>query len=190
MTCPLYLALFSPGSSLTPRKRWTNLKDQMKKIIFFQIALSFLTSSCGWEPPVDWNVKSFLERSGYGYTVDPEGDFIVTVHLSAGRSQKVWLRSKLNRYQGSEIREVFSIAMEFQKEVPPQLVLNLMQDSYKNRLIGSWVLIREMPRDVYLLAFLAKVQGKTSSSLLGPAILEVAGVADQLELLKSGADRF
>ncbi len=114
----------------------------------------------------------------------------MTVHLSAGRSQKVWLRSKLNRYQGSEIREVFSIAMEFQKEVPPQLVLNLMQDSYKNRLIGSWVLIREMPRDVYLLAFLAKVQGKTSSSLLGPAILEVAGVADQLELLKSGADRF
>lgn len=160
----------------------------MKKLPVALIVL--LLSSCSWNPPEDWNVRAYLTRAGYRFTVDTEGDFIVTIHLSAGRTQKVWIRSKVNHYQGSDIREVFSLALEYKGEIPPALLQSLMTDSYKNRLIGSWVVIPDLERKVSLVAFLAKVQGRMSSSLLLPALLEVAAAADQLELLKSGSDRF
>lgn len=160
----------------------------MRKVLF--VLFFSLLTACSWNPPEDWNVRAYLSRAGYDFVVDEEGDFIVTIHLSAGRTQKVWIRSKVNHYQGSDIREVFSLAMEYKSEIPPALLLSLMTDSYKNRLIGSWVVIPDEERKVSLVAFLAKVQGRMSSSLLLPALLEVAAAADHLELLKSGSDRF
>jgi len=58
----------------------------------------------------DHRVSSILDQLGLNYEVDGDGDFRLLFGLGDGRSQLVFVDSKTYRYQGLEVRSIWSPA--------------------------------------------------------------------------------
>jgi len=130
-------------------------------------------------------VRQFLDEKEYTYEIDPEGDFIVQFPLAEGHFQEVWIRSRVNVYEDQRIREIFSLAHSHQGSLPRALANQLLLDSYQNRFLGSWTVVRSEETDEYLIVFLCKVLADPYFPLFEPALRESAFAAFELNQLFS-----
>jgi hypothetical protein len=131
----------------------------------------------------DASVRTKLESRNVPFEVDSDGDYKVVVNYkSEGRTQLVYVRSAVETWGKSRVREVWSYAYEGEFNA---LVGNrLLEASYKLKL-GSWV--KQNNRALMVV----KLDAGADAEELQNAISFAAEVADEMEKeLTDGKDDF
>ena len=131
----------------------------------------------------DAGIRAKLEARNVPFEVDSDGDFKVVVNYkSEGRTQLVYVRTAIETWGKSRVREVWSYAYEGEFNA---LVGNrLLEASYKLKL-GSWV--KQNNRALMVV----KIDADADAEELQNAISFAAEVADEMEKeLTDGKDAF
>jgi hypothetical protein len=131
----------------------------------------------------DAGIRAKLQATNVPFEVDSDGDFKVVVNYKAeGRTQLVYVRSAVETWGKSRVREVWSYAYEGEFNA---LVGNrLLEASYKLKL-GSWV--KQNNRALMVV----KIDADADAEELQNAISFAAEVADEMEKeLTDGKDAF
>lgn len=136
----------------------------------------------------DPRVARQLTAAGLSYQVDDDGDYRVTLHFSEDdRSQLVFINSSTERFQGMEIREVWSIAARFEDGLPAELAQGLLERNARLK-FGSWSV--EKSASAAFVVFRVHLSADTDGRTLRSTVEYVSSVADELEKELSGADDF
>lgn len=145
------------------------------------LGVLLLAVACTAPTPRDETLATQLQRLGLHYYLDEDGDFVVDLSPEPGRRQRVWIRSEVNNWNHTRIREIISLGRSFTQEPPRTLLMSLLEENYHNRFLGSWSLTRSPQEGTYLLVFVVKLNASPYNPLLIPALLEAASAADSLE---------
>ncbi|WP_182117514.1 hypothetical protein [Borrelia sp. A-FGy1] len=123
----------------------------------------------------DKRIKKILDNNRIEYRIDKENDFIVFKTLD-GTTIDIIIRSKLNSYQNSKIREIFGIVETFDVNSNRinEISESLMNDSYNNRVFGSWEIIHDPERGINSLVYIVKVEENAKEIFLLDLLEEIA----------------
>ncbi len=127
----------------------------------------------------DTRVAAILNDLNLTYKVTSSGNYSVTYDEDNGRTQVVYVMSKTDTYKGVEIREIWSIAGNFDKEPEATQLIDLMEESAKNK-IGDWAL-EEQDDGTYLLFYTIKSPVSIDNKAFGMMLQFAADVADARE---------
>ncbi|UER67812.1 hypothetical protein LKV13_03385 [Borrelia sp. BU AG58] len=123
----------------------------------------------------DRRIKKILDSNKIEYRIDKEGDFIVLKPLGE-TTVEIIVRSKLNSYQNSKIREVFGVVETFDVNSNriSEISESLMSDSHNNRVFGSWEIINDPERGNNSLVYIVKTEENAKEVFLFDVFEEVA----------------
>jgi hypothetical protein len=127
----------------------------------------------------DPRVAVILSDLGLTYKVNSSGNYAVTFDEDNNRTQVVYIMSSTDTYKGIEIREIWSIAGNFDSEPDSAQLIDLMKESAKNK-IGDWAL-EEQDDGTYLLFYTIKNPVKIDNAAFKMALQFAADVADTRE---------
>ncbi len=134
----------------------------------------------------DPRVARALDAVGVRYEVDADGDYRVTLGWEEdGRSQLLWVNSRVTTLGGVDIREVWSIGYRTDGGgIPPSIADRLLKDNATFK-IGAWEVGTN--RGLPVARFVARIPADCSSEFLHAVVRAVAVNADELEkeLLRS-----
>ncbi|AWG43017.1 hypothetical protein CR532_03470 [Candidatus Borreliella tachyglossi] len=139
------------------------------------IIVLILTSCKDHNVNYDKRVKKILDSNKIEYRIDKENDFIVFKTFNDTPIQII-IRSKLNSYQNSRVREIFGIVETFDvnSDRIQEISESLMSDSYNNRVLGSWEIIHDPERGNNSLAYIVKAEENAKETFLLDVLEEVA----------------
>jgi hypothetical protein len=127
----------------------------------------------------DARVQTLLDKIGQKFTTTKSGNYQVELDQDNKRTQLVYIMSATEKYNGVEIREIWSNAGSFPEEPDQATLLDLMTESGSNK-IGCWAL---EPQDdgTYLLYYTIKLPISYTASDLKMMLAFAAKIADQRE---------
>lgn len=138
-------------------------------------------------PPAvaDPRIREQLDKLGYKYEVDEDGDYALTFGLEGDRSQMAYVLSRTERYGKLQVREVWSPAYRTSaKQFPADVANRLLEDSQLSKM-GGWV------KQDSVAVFVVKLDAAASGEDLDDAIDYVVRAADEMEAeLSPGQDEF
>jgi hypothetical protein len=134
----------------------------------------------------DPRVDETLARLGLQYTVNASGNAVVAYDEDKGRSQTAFIMSTTDKYNGIEIREIWSNAGTFDAKPDAETLADLMIESGKNK-IGAWAL-EETDGGKYLLFYTIKFPADSSDEAYRMMLEFASSVADERELALFNAD--
>lgn len=134
----------------------------------------------------DSRVGTMLDKVGQEYKTTKSGNYSVELDESDGRTQMVYIGSQTEKYQGVEIREIWSNAGTFPEEPDQSTMLDLMMESNSNK-IGCWAL-EEQDDGGYLLYYTIKLPVSHTANDLKMMLGFVADIADARETQFFGGD--
>lgn len=136
-------------------------------------------------PTPDPLIGKQLDKLGYKYELDEEGDYKLTFGLDDDRSQLGFVISRTETYGKYRIREIWSPAYRAKDDALPGKIANrLLEDSQNNKL-GAWV------RQGNYAVFVVKIPADASAKELDDALTYALHVADKMEAeLTPGKDEF
>ena len=103
------------------------MKTSLFKIaLIVSLALAFVLPVAAQSKPADSRVQLMLDKIGQKYTVTKSSNFSVEIGTTGTRTQLVTIQSTTEKYQGVEIREIYSIAGSFPEEPDQATLLDLM----------------------------------------------------------------
>ncbi|WNY69974.1 hypothetical protein [Borreliella andersonii] len=146
-------------------------------LFFGMIIIVFAIISCNHKNiQYDKRIKKFLDKNKIEYKIDPENDFIAFKNINNNEKEEVIIRSRLNSYKNSKIREIFGIvkAFDINTQKIKEISDSLMSDSYNNRVFGSWEIIHNAERGINSLVYIVKAEEFASDTFLLDAIDEIA----------------
>ncbi|EEF84499.1 putative liporotein [Borreliella spielmanii A14S] len=141
------------------------------------IIIIFTLISCNHKNiQYDKRIKKFLDKNKIEYKIDSENDFIAFKNINNNEREEVIIRSRLNLYKNSKIREIFGIVKVFDVNTQKikEISDSLMSDSYNNRVLGSWEIIHNAEKGLNSLVYIVKAEEFASETLLLDAIDEIA----------------
>ncbi|KAB8189502.1 hypothetical protein FKV24_009265 [Lysobacter maris] len=140
---------------------------------------------CGTVQAEDASIERQLDALGYNYDVDEDGDYKMTFEVEDGRTQLVFVISKVESYGKHKVREVWAPAYRAEDSDFPTLVANrLLQETMENKL-GAWAKQDDMA------VYVVKIAADASNEELEDAIEYATQVADRMEaILTDGEDEF
>jgi hypothetical protein len=142
----------------------------------------------GEEVSHDARVKEAIEKIGWNYEIDSDGDFKLVLEFEDERSQLVYVNSNTETYREFEIREVWSIGYIAENSLPQEVALTLLEDNYDKK-IGAWNI--QHVENQYVAVFAAKISALMTPDQLKSIILIVVESADELEKkLTDGGDDY
>ncbi|WKC58203.1 hypothetical protein [Borrelia sp. P9F1] len=123
----------------------------------------------------DKRIKKILDNNKIEYRIDKEGDFVI-LKPSHDATVEIIIRSKLNSYQNSKIREIFGVVETFDVNSNRinEISESLMSDSHNNRIFGSWELINDSERGNSSLVYTVKADENAKEIFLLDVFEEVA----------------
>lgn len=129
----------------------------------------------------DGSVETRLKARGVEYTIDDDGDYVVTYNFSAEeRTQLAFVSGDAESIGGFSVREVFSPAGRVKTDgIDGAKALELLAGSRRAK-IGSW----EIGGDI--LYFVIKLPDSVDAMQLESALRVAAEVADDMEIELSG----
>ncbi|MDX1442290.1 MAG: hypothetical protein R3270_00790 [Gammaproteobacteria bacterium] len=132
---------------------------------------------------IDTRVLQQLNDIGMAYQIDGDNDFAIVIEFDDGRSQMLFVRSKVYSSRGMGMRDVWSHAFVPGEGgvIPAALQTRLLEENF-NAVMGGWV------RSEDRIAYMAKIPEDAPAEVLRAAILEVAELADELEKELHGSD--
>ncbi|WKD01172.1 hypothetical protein QIA01_03340 [Borreliella americana] len=141
------------------------------------IIIIFTLISCNHKNiQYDKRIKKFLDKNKIEYKIDSENDFIAFKDINNNEKEEIIIRSRLNSYKNSKIREIFGIVKVFDINTQKikEISDSLMSDSYNNRVFGSWEIIHNAERGINSLVYIVKAEEFASDTFLLDAIDEIA----------------
>lgn len=149
----------------------------INSLFYSTIIIIFTLISCNHKNiQYDKKIKKFLDKNKIEYKIDSENDFIAFKDINGNEREEVIIRSRLNSYKNSKIREIFGIVKVFDVNTQKikEISDSLMSDSYNNRVLGSWEIIHNAERGINSLVYIVKAEEFASETLLLDAIDEIA----------------
>ncbi|WKC88505.1 hypothetical protein [Borreliella japonica] len=146
-------------------------------ILYSMIIVIFTLISCNHKNiQYDKRIKKFLDKNKIEYKIDSENDFVAFKNINNNEREEVIIRSRLNSYKNSKIREIFGIVKVFDVNTQKikEIAGSLMNDSYNNRVLGSWEIIHNAERGINSLVYIVKAEEFASEAFLLDAIDEIA----------------
>lgn len=146
-------------------------------LFYSMIIIIFILISCNHKNiQYDKRIKKFLDKNKIEYKIDSENDFIAFKNINNNEREEVIIRSRLNLYKNSKIREIFGIVKVFDVNTQKikEISDSLMSDSYNNRVLGSWEIIHNAEKGLNSLVYIVKAEEFASETLLLDAIDEIA----------------
>ena len=128
-------------------------------------------------------IKAQLESKGTPFTIDDDGDFQITVRVSADRTQLVWVRSVVETTSHQRVREIWSPGYESATPAFPAAIANDLLERSNNLKLGSWV------KQDKVAMLVVKIPADASADALDEAIDLAASAADAVELDLTGTDK-
>ncbi|AHH12687.1 Hypothetical protein BHO_0049100 [Borrelia hermsii YBT] len=150
--------------------------DQLKYSIVIAILILITFISCKDKNiTYDKRIKKILDNNKIEYRIDKENDFIISKTINQIKTEII-VRSKLNSYKNSKIREIFGIVEIFDvnSDKIQEISESLMSDSYNNRVLGSWEIIHDPERGNNSLVYIVKAEENAKETFLLDALDEVA----------------
>ncbi|QFI14962.1 hypothetical protein QIA37_03920 [Borrelia sp. CA_690] len=145
--------------------------------LFYSIIIIIFTLiSCNHKNiQYDKRIKKFLDKNKIEYKIDPENDFVAFKDINNNEREEIIIRSRLNSYKNSKIREIFGIVKVFDVNTQKikEISESLMSDSYNNRVFGSWEIIHNAERGINSLVYIVKAEEFASETLLLDVIDEI-----------------
>ena len=134
------------------------------------------------------HVAEQLDRLGLEYSIDDDSDYSLTLEPKPDRTQNVFIRSHVAEIQTYRTRDVFSVALEFEGSIPPEMAVALLRYNHSVR-CGAWMW-HPKPEGKTAVVFSASIPADAPAEPLGSVIKYVALVADDLEEQLYGTDNF
>lgn len=139
----------------------------------------------------DPRVATALQEAGVQYQVDPDGDYVVILPLTEGRTQLLFVNSATRKDQaGAEVREIWSPAFQVGEPELPTEIRSLADRLLKQAVAfaGLW---REIPvGETAFAIFSTTTEADCDGKTLTEALKAVSTVADAMELQLTGGDLF
>lgn len=133
-------------------------------------------------------VRQLLDKLGYKYEVDEDGDFKLTFGIDEakdGRSQLVFVRSSVESYGSHKVREIWSPAYSSETDEFPAKVANRLLEATQNSKMGAWA------KQGRYAVFVVKLPADADAELLDDAVDAALRSADEMEQeLVPGKDDF
>ncbi|WNY64466.1 hypothetical protein QIA00_03340 [Borreliella americana] len=146
-------------------------------LFYGMVIIIFTLISCNHKNiQYDKRIKKFLEKNKIEYKIDSENDFVAFKNINNNEKEEIIIRSRLNSYKNSKIREIFGIVKVFDINTQKikEISDSLMSDSYNNRVFGSWEIIHNAERGINSLVYIVKAEEFASDTFLLDAIDEIA----------------
>ncbi|MBD2328701.1 hypothetical protein [Alkalinema sp. FACHB-956] len=135
----------------------------------------------------DQRVKAALDKMGWKYEIDQDGDFKVVLKMKDERTQRAFIRSKTDSLKGLEVRQIVSPGYVAQGELSADVANQLLKASNKTK-VGAWQVVQGEKRSVAL--FAAKVDANLKPEDLEVALMVTLYSADAMEKQLTGKDDF
>ena len=130
---------------------------------------------------VDRRVEEVLERTGWKYEIDSDGDFRLHFRFSDGRTQVVFVRSKTEDVDGLEVRAIWSPGIRVTGGLDQRTAIELLRENDRVE-IGAWRLIDfpDFP-DGCVAIFVVQIGAETDRETLMTAVRVAGLIADRKE---------
>ena len=166
----------------------------MKRLISLAMLLSIavLTASTQIAPAQtstagDPRIKAALDKLGWKYEIDKDGDFKVGMKLDNGRTQLAWISSSTEKLDNLEIRQVMSPGYKTDGALAAQVANQLLVDNARKKL-GAWQTFSNGKTS--LAVFAAKIPADSDPESLRSSLQAVFYSADAMEKTLTGKDEF
>jgi hypothetical protein len=166
-------------------KRFFGLTGLMTTMLV--LAMQFLPGSAAIAAPADDRVKSALDKMGWKYEVDKDGDFKVRIKTREGRSQSVTISSGTSKVGALEVRQIMS-AGYIAKGSLDSKVANQLLSSNSGLPVGAWSVVSV--KDLSVAILVAKIDANTSSENLQMMLGFLTYGADDMEKTLTNEDKF
>jgi hypothetical protein len=135
----------------------------------------------------DARVKASLDKLGYKYEVDKDGDFKMTMRTGDARTQLLFVKSKTEKLSGLEIREIFSPGYLVDGEISGEIAKQLLMDNSAKK-IGAWQIQGSAGKKLAI--FVVQIPAGMSGDDFRAAIDATALAADMMESKLTNKDDF
>lgn len=159
----------------------------MKSLTYTLIAC-LLTVSFGFAQ-VDNRVKSKLNRLKINYDQLKNGNFTINYRFTdTKRKQRIYISSKISKFGGLEVREIYSLIWESKVPIPDNMLNQLLAYNGEVKL-GTWKLEKTSSGED-ILYFSVKIDANANLELFKDALTIVHKVADKWEKKLFNKDDF
>ena len=152
------------------------MKEFLKKLLVLFL-LSSVSFGAFAAKKHDEQIRKRLDFTGMNYQVTESGDFFLIVKFKDGRTQGVFVESRVTEYYGTKVRGVYSLGY---KGMPNASMMQNMLESNETWKIGAWGIFDDK-KDGKRAYFTAKIQANLNSRSLREIIFGVGRVADEFE---------
>ena len=126
-----------------------------------------------------------LTDAGVKFSTDEDGDYQMTFELEDGRTQLVYLLSRVESYGSNHVREIWSPGYRYSTPELDAKVANRLLQNSGEVIMGGWV------RHKSTAMFVVKIRADASPAELRDALEAAAACADTIEKeLTGGKDEF
>lgn len=154
----------------------------MKRTLGLALMLAVAGGAFAAEP--DKAVGRHLDKLGYKYEVDEDGDYRMVFETEGDRSQLVYVRSNVEDFGSHNVREIWSPGYQATADSFPQAVANRLLDDSNDSKLGGWV------KQDRVAMFVVKIDADAGPESLSDAIDAAVRTADAIELELTGKDDF
>jgi hypothetical protein len=126
-----------------------------------------------------------LTAAGVKFSTDEDGDYQMTFELEDGRTQLVYVLSRVESYGSNRVREIWSPGYRYSTPELDAKVANRLLENSGEVIMGGWV------RQKSTAMFVVKIAADAGPAQLRDAIEAAAACADSVEKeLTGGKDEF
>jgi hypothetical protein len=167
-------------------KRFTGLMGLMTTTMLV-MAMQWLPGTAAIAAPADARVKAALDKMGWKYDVDKDGDFKVRIKTQEGRSQSVNISSATRKIGNLEVRQIISAGYVSQGPLDAKIA-NQLLDNNAGLPMGAWSVVSVKDRSVALLV--AKIDANSNADDLQMMLGMLTYGADSMEKTLTNEDKF
>ncbi|HDS1524440.1 hypothetical protein [Stenotrophomonas maltophilia] len=156
----------------------------MKRTLLSTLLIALAASGSAAAADADKAVARHLDKLGYTYEVDEDGDYRMVFDVEGDRTQMVYVRSAVEDFGTHNIREIWSPAYSAKTKQFPVAVANRLLEDSQDAKMGGWV-----KQDTTAM-FVVKIGADATADQLSDAIDAAIRTADAMELELTKKDEF
>ena len=156
----------------------------MKRTLLPALLLGLAAAGSAVAAEADKSVARHLDKLGYTYEVDEDGDYRLVFDVEGDRTQMVYVRSAVEDFGTHNIREIWSPGYTSSSKQFPVAVANRLLEDSQDAKMGGWV-----KQDTTAM-FVVKIDADATPDQLSDAIDAAIRTADAIELELTKKDDF
>ena len=156
----------------------------MKRTLLSTLLIALAATGSAAAADADTAVARHLDKLGYTYEVDEDGDYRMVFDVEGDRTQMVYVRSSVEDFGSHNIREIWSPAYSSKTKQFPVAVANRLLEDSQDAKMGGWV-----KQDTTAM-FVVKIDADATADQLSDAIDAAIRTADAMELELTKKDEF